>query len=215
MFQGKAQPSPSTLGSTDTATLNAVAEHKWLLANQDLWSVLLLTTSGSANNTVKTFEGKRPEDGAGHEQLARKALTEKCNGHTKEARRVCHEKLVNTKMEPGQGPDDFFFVLEEYRDLLEEMRHTVHDERYEDIILQALQPEYEGFEPPDTRGGTLGWTTFGTWYTLCTWTTFRALPTLNRSQAAALPCRWWGTPAVTYSATTSNDMDTSRRTAPS
>ena len=35
VFQGKAQPS-STLGSTDTATLNAVAEHKWLQANQDL-----------------------------------------------------------------------------------------------------------------------------------------------------------------------------------
>ena len=50
VFQGKAQP-PSTLGSADTATLNAVAEHKWLQANQDLWGVLLLTTSGSANNT--------------------------------------------------------------------------------------------------------------------------------------------------------------------
>ena len=74
VFQGKGQSSSSTLGSTDTATLNAVAEYKWLQANQDLWSVLLLTTSGSANNTVKTFEGKRPEDGAGHGQLAWKAL---------------------------------------------------------------------------------------------------------------------------------------------
>ena len=45
-------------------------------------------------------------------------------------------------------------------------------------------------ELPVTRGGTLGWTTFGTWYTLCTSTTFRAPSTLNRSQAAALPCRW-------------------------
>ena len=89
MFQGKAQPPLSTLGSTDTATLNAVAEHKWLQANQDLWSVILLTTSGLANNTVKTFEGKRPEDGTGRGQLAWKALTEKHNGHTMEARRVC------------------------------------------------------------------------------------------------------------------------------
>ena len=93
-------------GSTDTAMLNAVTEHKWLQANRDLWSVLLLTTSGSANNTVKKFEGKRPDDEAGHGQLAWKALTEKCNGHTKEARRACHEKLVNTKMEPGQDPDE-------------------------------------------------------------------------------------------------------------
>ena len=35
------------------------------------------------------------------------------------------------------------FVLDECRDLLEETGQTVHDERYEDIILQALPPEYE------------------------------------------------------------------------
>ena len=105
MFQGKAQPSSSTLGSTDTSTLIAV--------------VLLLTTSRSANNTAKKFEGNEPEDGAKHGQLAWKALTENYNGHTKEARRGCHEKLVNTKMEPGQDPDDSSFVLDECRDLLE------------------------------------------------------------------------------------------------
>ena len=97
VFQGKAQPSSTTLGSTDTATVNAVAEQKWQQANQALWS-LLPTTSGSANNTVKKFEGKRPEDGAGHGQVSWKALTEKYSDHTKEARRACHEKLVNTKM---------------------------------------------------------------------------------------------------------------------
>ena len=69
--------------------------------------------------------------------------SEKYNGHTKEARRACHEKLINSKMEPGQDPDDFFFVLDECRDLLEEMGQTVHDERYKDIIVQALSPEYE------------------------------------------------------------------------
>ena len=35
------------------------------------------------------------------------------------------------------------FVLDECRDLLEETGQTVHDERYEDIILQALPPVYE------------------------------------------------------------------------
>ena len=52
-------------------------------------------------------------------------------------------RVFNTKMEPGQDPDDFFFVLDECCDLLEEMGQTVHDERYDDIILQALPPEYE------------------------------------------------------------------------
>ena len=46
-------------------------------------------------------------------------------------------------MEPGQDPDDFFFVLDGCRDLLEDIGQTVHDERYEDIILQALPAEYE------------------------------------------------------------------------
>ena len=70
--------------------------------------------------------------------------SEKYNVHTKEARRACHEKFVNTKMEPGQDPDDFVFVLEECRDLLEEMGQTVHDEGYEDIILQAFRPSTRG-----------------------------------------------------------------------
>ena len=70
-----------------------------------------------------------------------KTLTETYHGHIKEARRAYHEKLVNTKVEPGQDPDDLFFVLDECRDLLEEMGPTVHGERYEDIILQALPPE--------------------------------------------------------------------------
>ena len=94
VYQGEVQPSPTTLGSTDTATLNVVAEQKWQQASQDLWSILLLTTSGSANNTVKKFEGKRPEDGAGHGQVAWKALTENCSGHTKEAKRASQEKLT-------------------------------------------------------------------------------------------------------------------------
>ena len=86
-------------------------------------------------------EDKRPEDGAGQGQAAWKALTEKYNGHTKEARRACHEKLV--KMEPGKDPDKFFSILDECRDLLQEMGQTVHNKRYEDIILRALPIEYE------------------------------------------------------------------------
>ena len=46
-------------------------------------------------------------------------------------------------MEPGQDPDDFFFVLDECRDFFEGMVQTVHDERYEGIIHEALLPEYE------------------------------------------------------------------------
>ena len=44
-------------------------------------------------------------------------------------------------MEPGQHPDDFGFVLDECCDVLGEMGLTLHDQRHEDIILQALPPE--------------------------------------------------------------------------
>ena len=204
-LQGKAQPSSFTLGSTDTATLNAVAEHKWLQANQDLWSVLVLTTSGSANNAVKKFEGKRTKDRAEHGQLAWKALTDKYNGHTKEARRVCHEKLVNKKMEPGQDPDDLFFVLDECRDLLEEMGRTIHDERYKDIILQALPPKYERVRTASNERRGFGLD--GLWDMVhAMYVDSRSLSTLSR---------WWGTPAIICSAISAKDSDASRRTAPS
>ena len=72
-----------------------------------------------------------------------KALREKYNSHTKEARRACHEKLVTTRMDPGQDPDGFFFILDGCCQQLEDTEESVHDERYEDIILQALPAEYE------------------------------------------------------------------------
>ena len=205
VLQGKAQLSSFTLGSTDTATLNAVAEHKWLQANQDIWSVLVLTTTGSANNAVKKFEGKRTEDRAGHGQLAWKALTDKHNGHTKEARGGCHEKLVNKKMEPGQDPDDLFFVLDECRDLLEEMGRTIHDERYKDIILQALPPKYERVRTASNERRGFGLDGLRD-MVHAMYVDSRSLSTLSR---------WWGTPAIICSASTAKDSDASRRTAPS
>ena len=46
-------------------------------------------------------------------------------------------------MKHRQDPDDFFFILDEYRDPLQEMGQTVHDERYEDNIFRDLLIEYE------------------------------------------------------------------------
>ena len=92
---------------------------------------------------MKRFEGKQPEDGIGNGQAALEVLRGKYNSHTKGARRACHEKLVTTRMDPGQDPDDFFLILDECRQQLEDIGESVHDEWYEDIILQALPLEYE------------------------------------------------------------------------
>ena len=52
-------------------------------------------------------------------------------------------KLVKTKMKPDEDPDEFVFVLGECCDLLEEMGQTLHDQRHDEINLQALPPENE------------------------------------------------------------------------
>lgn len=44
-------------------------------------------------------------------------MTKKQHSLTKEARRACHKKLINTKMGPGQDLDELVFVLD---DLLED-----------------------------------------------------------------------------------------------
>ena len=73
VFQGAEQPSP-TVQDDEIETVEFTLERKWKQANQDLWGVLFLTTSGSANNVVKRFECKQPEDGVGNGQAALEAL---------------------------------------------------------------------------------------------------------------------------------------------
>ena len=111
VFQGAEQPS-STVQDGDIKRVDITLEWIWKQANQHLWSVLFLTTSGSANNVVKGFEGKQPEGGIGNGQAALEALRGTYNNHTHGARRACHEKLVTTRMDPGQDPDDLFFILD-------------------------------------------------------------------------------------------------------
>lgn len=64
-----------------------------------------------------------------------KALEEMCNSHTKESRRAWDEKLHSTKIKRGQDPEDFLYILDGWRDLLEDMRQPVPDERYENTVL--------------------------------------------------------------------------------
>ena len=87
--------------------------------------------------------GKTREDGIGNGQAAWSALEEKYNSHTKEARRAYHQKLHSTKIKSGNDPDDFLYTMDGFRERLEDMDQPIPDERYEDIILQALPTQYE------------------------------------------------------------------------
>ena len=46
-------------------------------------------------------------------------------------------------MKSGNDPDDFLYTMDGFRERLEDMGQPVPDERYEDIILQAIPAEYE------------------------------------------------------------------------
>ena len=46
-------------------------------------------------------------------------------------------------MKSGDDPDDFLYTMDGFRERLEDMGQPVRDERFEDIILQALPAEYE------------------------------------------------------------------------
>ncbi|CAN0015680.1 unnamed protein product, partial [Sphacelaria rigidula] len=71
-----------------------------------------------------------------------KALVEKFDGNTKAARRAVHAQLVSRTMKPGEDPKTFFQDMDENRPRLEGLGDKVHDDRYEDIILKAITPEY-------------------------------------------------------------------------
>ncbi|CAM9788131.1 unnamed protein product, partial [Sphacelaria rigidula] len=72
-----------------------------------------------------------------------KALVEKFDCNTKAARRAVHAQLVSRTMKPGEDPENFFQDMDEIRLRLEGLGDKMHDDRYEDIILKAITPEYD------------------------------------------------------------------------
>ncbi|CAN0576532.1 unnamed protein product, partial [Ectocarpus sp. 12 AP-2014] len=71
------------------------------------------------------------------------ALAEKYDSYTKETRRACYDELTTKKMAQGEDPEDFFTAVEDMRDRLKDMGEIISDERFEDIILQAISNDYD------------------------------------------------------------------------
>ena len=85
-------PSPE---ETDVDGVNA-----WMKVNNNIYSILYFHTEGSATITVRAHESTevgRLGDGV----AAWKALKERFDGNTKDARRACWEKLFTTTMPSG------------------------------------------------------------------------------------------------------------------
>lgn len=121
--------------------------------DQDLWRILFLSPH-LGMNTIETFEGNQPEDGAGHAQAGWKALAGKCTAHTKEARGMCHGKTVNTKMNSGQDSDDYVFIPCQRRHSHEKIGQTAHTAR-------GARASFFRLFLANTRSGAFVWTRSG------------------------------------------------------
>ena len=138
VFQRQERPSEF---DADQETARAT----WDTANQDLDSMLFFTTDGSAFSVVRRFQGKTPAEGAGHGHQAWAKLCEKFDGSSRAAIRAEHIRMTNTRMHPGQDPNDYLYHMDSCRECLNacDPPEGLTDRQYEDIILQALSLEHD------------------------------------------------------------------------
>ena len=140
-FRGpQGEPLPSAASDTDGSKLAA-----WNTVNEDLCDVLFVTTKGAICSVVRRLAGKILDEGSGHGQRVWAALHEKFDGCSREALRAGHAKMNSARRSPGQDPDEFLYEFDTRRERINacDPPEGPTDCPFEDIILQALSPEYE------------------------------------------------------------------------
>ena len=150
LFDGKTRPTEDARASddddnsnhNDEARLTSVTA-RWDRANRDLFVALFLLTSGPAQLMVR-----KRKDGLvgirGDGISAWNDLMAKYINKSKEARRALLQQLQETKMLPGQDPDEYFLAAELIRAELDDMGEPVSDATYEDILVQGFTSDYDG-----------------------------------------------------------------------
>ena len=111
----------------------------WDSANEHLFSVLRLTTTGAVRSVLLQFEPKygRPGDG----KQAWLALQSKYQHNCRQRRRTLLRRLDNSVMEPDTDPDVFLSEINQMRDELGVLDEMVSTEHLTTIILDALPAE--------------------------------------------------------------------------
>ena len=125
-----------------TGAANAEAAAEWTEHNNQLFSIPFFMTSESANVTVKTYMSK-DVGGMGDGAVAWKAIKERFDGNTKQARRTAREKLFKSTMAETDDPEDFVSHTDRLRDRLKELGETISDEVYESLLLDALPKKFQ------------------------------------------------------------------------
>lgn len=64
----------------------------------------------------------------------------------KEARRALLQRLQDTRMTPGQDPDEYFLNASLIRIDLEDMGEYVTNETYEDILVRGFTADYDSMK---------------------------------------------------------------------
>ena len=110
----------------------------WNSANEHLFSVLRLTTTGAARSVLLQFElkYKRPGDG----KRAWLALQSKYQNNSRQRRRTLLRLLDNSVMKPDTDPDVFLSEINQIRDELSVLDETVSTERLTTIMLYLPAP---------------------------------------------------------------------------
>ena len=113
-------------------------------ANEDLYAMLFLLVELPASLCVQTHENDDEISGDGQA-----AFKELCNIYykvTDEVFRATMEELVNTPMEPGQNPDDYFNQKRLLRIRAEKMGEHISDRYFKD--LKTRMREFKNLSTP-------------------------------------------------------------------
>ena len=114
---------------TDTAKIE-----DYNRANEVLYAMLYLLVELPAALCVQKYEDE--SEISGDRQRAFKELCGNYDKVTDEVIRATMEGLVNTPMEPGQNPDDYFNKKRLLRIRIEKMGEKVSDRWFKDIYLR-------------------------------------------------------------------------------
>ena len=127
----------------------------WDTANEHLFSVLRLTTTGAAQSVLLKFEQKNSQPENGREAWL--ALKNKYQNTFRQRRWTLLRRLDNSVMRSDIDPDVLLSKVFQLRDELDDLGETVIDERLTTIILDALPEEmYSTVKMQSVRYADLG-----------------------------------------------------------
>ena len=109
-------------------------------ANEDLYAMLFLLVELPASLCVQKHENDDEISGDG--QAASKELYNTYDKVTDEVIRATMKELVNTPMEPGQNPDDYFNQKRVLRIRAEKMGEHISDRYFKNICVTGFTDNY-------------------------------------------------------------------------